>query len=110
MDQVKQEQDLQGGQQQQLGQQQEQQQVPPARPTGTLQDMDTNDLVSKRNQILYDQAVKGQQPGLTLMQVRRADTRTCGACRSTYSCDRCGFLFVVRSCSRVDCSAVWPEC
>jgi hypothetical protein len=79
MDQVKQEQDLQGGQQQQSGQQQEQQQVPPARPTGTLQDMDTNDLVAKRNQILWDQAVKGQQPGLSLMQVRQPTS-------STYSC------------------------
>lgn len=44
--------------------------VPSAHPTGTLQDMDTNDLVAKRNQILWEQAVKGQQPGLTLMQVR----------------------------------------
>lgn len=37
---------------------------------GTLQDLDTNDLVQKRNQILWEQAVKGQQPGLTLMQDR----------------------------------------
>eukprot|EP00879_Flechtneria_rotunda_P024682 GHRR01026184.1.p1 GENE.GHRR01026184.1~~GHRR01026184.1.p1 ORF type:complete len:144 (-),score=28.95 GHRR01026184.1:379-810(-) len=44
--------------------------VPPARPTGTLQDMDTNELNEKRNQILWDQAVKGQQPGATLMQDR----------------------------------------
>jgi hypothetical protein len=75
MDQVKQEQDLQGDQQQQQRAQQQQQQqappVPPARPTGALQDMDTNDLVAKRNQILWEQAVKGQQPGLSLMQVRQ---------------------------------------
>jgi hypothetical protein len=77
MDQVRQEQDFQGGQQQQPAQpqQQQQQQVPPAVPTGTLQDMDTNDLVAKRHAILWDQAVKGQQPGLTLMQVRLAAVR-----------------------------------
>lgn len=75
MDQVRQEQDFQGGQQQQPAQpqQQQQQQVPPAVPTGTLQDMDTNDLVAKRHAILWDQAVKGQQPGLTLMQDKLGD-------------------------------------
>uniref|UniRef100_A0A383V823 Uncharacterized protein n=1 Tax=Tetradesmus obliquus TaxID=3088 RepID=A0A383V823_TETOB len=70
MEQVRQEQERQG---QQPEQQQQQQQALAAAPTGTLQDMDTNDLVSKRNQILYEQAVKGQQPGLTLMQDKLGD-------------------------------------
>jgi len=39
-----------------------------AHPKGTLEDLDTNELDEKRNQILWEQAVKGQQPGLTLMQ------------------------------------------
>jgi hypothetical protein len=44
--------------------------VPSAQPTGTLQDLDTNELVSKRNQILWEQAAHGQQPGLMLMEDR----------------------------------------
>jgi hypothetical protein len=53
-------------------QQGQQPDAPEAKPRlkGTLEDLDTNELNKKRNQILWEQAVKGQQPGLTLIQDR----------------------------------------